>query len=143
MIKKKQIKKLENKFKKGFTLIEMLIVVIIIWILMWSVLSISVWEINYAKYKLIWQIVNQDNVYMKWTNNILKICSIQLTGEIWNTHLQPIFSKCINYRYFINLPNWINFYKVQWIIMNANLLPIKSYTHRWIFKVKNWVLFIN
>ncbi len=98
--------------KKAFTLIEMLIVVVMIWIIMGWILSISVWELNYFKYKLIWQIVNNDNVYIKWTNNILKICNIQLTGQINNTHLQVLNNKCVNYKYFVNLPNWIDFYKV-------------------------------
>ncbi len=135
-------KLLKNKFKKAFTLIEMLIVVIMIWIVMTSILSISVWELNYNKYKLIWQIVNKDNVYIKWVNNILTICPIQLTGQIWDTKLQAINTKCINYTYFINIPNWIDFYKVQWLIVDKNLNYI-DYKHRNIFQVKKWILFIN
>ena len=124
--------------KKAFTLIEMLVVVIIISVLFSTILWISIANRTLPNARLQWYLLNADNVYFKWDWNKLNICDITLTWDIWSTKLVP--TNCQEYEFYNSLPDWINFFKVQNMILDQNLNLVNNYDKPGVFEVKNWIL---
>ena len=135
-----QIQKSKNR-NWAFTLIEITIVVVIIWILTSIVLGIYVNSKPLLQYKIINLVLNNNNVYVQWDWKNIKICNIWLTWDVGNTELYHKNDTCKIYPFSRKtFLDWVEFYKVESMFLDNKLMPINL--QKWIVEINNWILSI-